>query len=232
MNQTYNPAPQPTQQHERTISQGPPPPPQQQQYNSQSLPSRGGPPPQQAQTPQHGAYNTSSISSTGGHTFSAGSTSSVGGAHNGGPISSPGPPQLANLPFQTSGTPRPPSQQSNFAQSGSAFQQQPYTQSPVNSNAGHLPPLKPVFGLSLEQLFERDGSAVPMVVYQCIQAVDLFGLEIEGLYRLSGTQSHIAKLKSIFDNGMFSICIAKLHANKLQILLRLISETQRVSTMM
>jgi len=44
-----------------------------------------------------------------------------------------------------------------------------------------------------------------MVVYQCIQAVDLFGLEIEGLYRLSGTQSHIGKLKAIFDNGKFLI---------------------------
>jgi hypothetical protein len=58
-----------------------------------------------------------------------------------------------------------------------------------------------VFGLSLEELFERDNSAVPMVVYQCIQAVDLFGLEVEGIYRLSGTASHITKLKAMFDNG-------------------------------
>jgi len=61
--------------------------------------------------------------------------------------------------------------------------------------------LKPVFGLGLDQLFARDGTAVPMVVYQCIQAVDLFGLEVEGIYRVSGTASHINKLKSIFDNG-------------------------------
>jgi len=39
-----------------------------------------------------------------------------------------------------------------------------------------------------------------MVVYQCIQAVDLFGLEVEGIYRLSGTQSHVNKIKSMFDN--------------------------------
>jgi hypothetical protein len=64
--------------------------------------------------------------------------------------------------------------------------------------------LKPVFGLSLEQLFERDGSAVPMVVYQCIQAVDLFGLEVEGIYRLSGTQSHVNKIKAMFDNGRWA----------------------------
>ena len=58
-----------------------------------------------------------------------------------------------------------------------------------------------MFGLTLDQLFERDGSAVPMVVYQCIQAVDLFGLEVEGIYRLSGTASHITKIKAMFDNG-------------------------------
>jgi hypothetical protein len=55
--------------------------------------------------------------------------------------------------------------------------------------------------LTLEQLFERDGSAVPVVVYQCIQAVDLYGLEVEGIYRLSGTSSHVNKIKAMFDNG-------------------------------
>ncbi|KAK6615040.1 rho GTPase activator protein [Botrytis cinerea] len=72
---------------------------------------------------------------------------------------------------------------------------------PAPGNSTHLAPLKPVFGLSLEELFDRDGSAVPMIVYQCIQAVDLFGLEVEGIYRLSGTASHIMKIKAMFDNG-------------------------------
>ena len=64
-----------------------------------------------------------------------------------------------------------------------------------------LPPLRPVFGVSLDELFKRDGLAVPMVVSQCLQAVDLFGLETEGIYRLSGTASHVTKLRSIFDHG-------------------------------
>ena len=69
-----------------------------------------------------------------------------------------------------------------------------------NSNTS-LPALTPVFGLSLEDLLNRDGSAVPLVVYQCIQAVDLYGLEVEGIYRLSGSSAHVLKLRSIFDNG-------------------------------
>ena len=63
------------------------------------------------------------------------------------------------------------------------------------------PPVKPVFGVPLDELFRRDGSPVPMVVYQCIQAVDLFGLETEGIYRVPGTSSHIQTMKALFDNG-------------------------------
>jgi hypothetical protein len=70
-----------------------------------------------------------------------------------------------------------------------------------NSSA---PPVNPVFGLSLEELFRRDGSPVPLVVYQCIQAVDLFGLEVEGIYRIPGTSSHIQSLKGLFDSGMLT----------------------------
>lgn len=62
-------------------------------------------------------------------------------------------------------------------------------------------PSKRVFGVSLAKLYERDGLAVPMVVYQCIQAVDMYGLGVEGIYRQSGSLSHINKLKSMFDAG-------------------------------
>ena len=64
-----------------------------------------------------------------------------------------------------------------------------------------LPPLRPVFGVSLEDLLKRDGSAIPLIVYQCLQAVDLFGLDVEGIYRLSGSSTHVARLRAIFDNG-------------------------------
>lgn len=66
-----------------------------------------------------------------------------------------------------------------------------------------LPPLNPVFGVSLEDLFRRDGTAIPMIVYQCIQAVELFGLSVEGIYRLSGNTLHIQRMKALFDNGTF-----------------------------
>ena len=70
-----------------------------------------------------------------------------------------------------------------------------------NSSHSSLPALRPVFGLSLEDLLKRDGSAIPLVVYQCIQAVDLYGLEVEGIYRVSGSTGHVNRLKAAFDNG-------------------------------
>ncbi|PYH98736.1 RhoGAP-domain-containing protein [Aspergillus ellipticus CBS 707.79] len=64
----------------------------------------------------------------------------------------------------------------------------------------NLPPLKPVFGLSLDELYMRDGTAVPMIVYQCFQAIEIFGLDMEGIYRLSGSATHISHMKALFDN--------------------------------
>ncbi|KAI9754438.1 MAG: SET domain-containing protein 4 [Chaenotheca gracillima] len=99
-------------------------------------------------------------------------------------IGSSGPPQLppiqaAQIP-RAQGTPPPTNGP-------------PYPQD--------LPPLRPVFGVPLDTLFRRDASAVPMVVSQCLQAVDLYGLDVEGIYRLSGTGSHVNRIKAIFDNG-------------------------------
>ncbi|KIW15337.1 hypothetical protein PV08_05383 [Exophiala spinifera] len=67
------------------------------------------------------------------------------------------------------------------------------------------PPVKPVFGVSLDNLFQRDGTAVPTIVYQCVQAVDLYGLEVEGIYRTSGSAHHIMELRRLFDQDASAI---------------------------
>ncbi|KAL8675254.1 MAG: hypothetical protein Q9168_000375 [Polycauliona sp. 1 TL-2023] len=82
------------------------------------------------------------------------------------------------------------------------YSQAPNPPTPVNPDLTHpeIPPVRPVFGMSLDELLQRDGSAIPMVVYQCLQAVELYGLDVEGIYRLSGSAMHISKLRAIFDN--------------------------------
>ncbi|KAL8953967.1 MAG: hypothetical protein Q9222_000177 [Ikaeria aurantiellina] len=103
----------------------------------------------------------------------------------------------ASMPPQL---PHPPTSSPLYPQSAA-----PATAS--NSDAVHPdpPPLRPVFGVSLDDLLARDGSAIPLVVYQCLQAVDLFGLDVEGIYRLSGSAMHLTKLRALFDNDASQI---------------------------
>ena len=81
-----------------------------------------------------------------------------------------------------------------------------------------LPPNNPVFGMHLDELFRRDGSAVPAIVFQCIQAVDSFGLHNEGIYRVSGSSPTVMQLKSEFDHGKTNCLLQREHelANILQ----------------
>jgi hypothetical protein len=199
--------------------QGPPPsfnqqpPPQQQQQSpqhSQPPPFMTQAPPQPGYQPQLGVHERSFSQGPPPAQYNSGSgnlPSQQGGPPKAGygSIGSSGPPQLNALPFETSHSPPPPAQQPQQQQYPPQQQYSNYNQPPppAAANNQHLPPLKPVFGLSLDQLFERDGHAVPPIVSQCIQAVDLFGLDQEGIYRLSGTASHIQKIKAMFDNGRF-----------------------------
>ena len=78
----------------------------------------------------------------------------------------------------------------------------PYSSSPLQTSSPHPggAGLKGrVFGFSLDDLFARDHSAVPIIVFQCIQAVDMFGLEIEGIYRQTGHQAQVNRLRQAFD---------------------------------
>lgn len=126
---------------------------------------------------------------------------------NGGSISQSGPPQLGALPFQSqqNRSPSPPSQTGPYQEPLSVR-----SVSPPSAVGGPVagPPLggrsKQVFGVTLNNLYERDGAAVAMVVHQCIQAVDLYGLNVEGIYRLSGSATSIQKLKGMFDTDSSS----------------------------
>lgn len=127
-------------------------------------------------------------------------------------FSSQAPPQLGALSFQDSAGPPsasqppadhpalrddPPPQYTGQGAIGPSLGRQP---SPPRASAS----ARPVFGISLNRLYERDGLAVPMVVYQCIRAVELYGLNVEGIYRLSGSLASVNKLKSMFDTGKLS----------------------------
>ncbi|MBE3045818.1 hypothetical protein IMZ48_25395 [Candidatus Bathyarchaeota archaeon] len=143
------------------------------------------------------------------------------------PMSTQAPPQLGALSFQGGDLPASgPGAQAHKRDSGAI---NPLLQNPSNSQGGSAPPLvaptpvslaqqqtpgvhmtktpppggeaKRQFGISLQKLYERDNVVVPNVVYQCVQAVDLFGLNVEGIYRQSGSVNSVNKLKTMFDAG-------------------------------
>lgn len=57
-----------------------------------------------------------------------------------------------------------------------------------------------VFGCALAALCEREKSPVPGFVQQCIRAVEARGLDIDGLYRISGNLATIQKLRYKVDH--------------------------------
>ncbi|ORZ22484.1 Rho GTPase activation protein [Absidia repens] len=57
----------------------------------------------------------------------------------------------------------------------------------------------PVFGVDLNTLMTRDQQEVPWILRKCAEAVEMYGLNVVGIYRLSGTNSQIQKLKGAFD---------------------------------
>jgi hypothetical protein len=59
----------------------------------------------------------------------------------------------------------------------------------------------PTFGVDLGEQMLRDGVEVPRVLEKCAEAIELYGLESKGIYRLSGTTSRVQRLKAALDYG-------------------------------
>ena len=66
-------------------------------------------------------------------------------------------------------------------------------------------PVKPIFGITLDDLFMRDQTPVPKIVMDCLQAVDMFGLDNEGIYRIPGTTGHIQELRAMYERDPDSV---------------------------
>ncbi|ORY33022.1 Rho GTPase activation protein [Naematelia encephala] len=61
------------------------------------------------------------------------------------------------------------------------------------------------FGVDLGEQLARDGVEVPKVVEKCAEAIEAYGLESMGIYRLSGTTSRVQALKNALDKDVDSV---------------------------
>ena len=75
---------------------------------------------------------------------------------------------------------------------------QPYTR-PEEGQAEKMGPS--MFGRLLTEQAAHEGRDVPLIVEKCIQAVEAFGMDYEGIYRKSGGTSQLKVITQLFERG-------------------------------
>jgi hypothetical protein len=64
---------------------------------------------------------------------------------------------------------------------------------------------RPTFGVDLAEQLMRDNVDVPLILEKCCQAIEKYGMDVQGIYRLSGTTSKVAQLKQRLDKDLDSV---------------------------
>ena len=57
----------------------------------------------------------------------------------------------------------------------------------------------PTFGVPLADQMMRDQVEIPRIVVKCCDAIEKYGLDLQGIYRVSGTQTKVHELKRRVD---------------------------------
>ncbi|CAI7648129.1 unnamed protein product [Penicillium bialowiezense] len=66
----------------------------------------------------------------------------------------------------------------------------------------HQSRFKPIVGVSLNDLYERDRVTPPLFLSRCFSAVEKFGLDRKELYQNTGSASDVNRIKSAFEAGV------------------------------
>ncbi|XP_037947591.1 SLIT-ROBO Rho GTPase-activating protein 1-like isoform X2 [Teleopsis dalmanni] len=68
---------------------------------------------------------------------------------------------------------------------------------------GHVNKFKQtkLFGESLEDYLESSGEDVPLIVRSCVRVINLYGLQHQGIFRVSGSQVEINNFREAFERG-------------------------------
>lgn len=85
--------------------------------------------------------------------------------------------------------------------------------SAVHANAptgnGHISQIpdkgRPTFGVDLAEQMARDNVELPAILEKCCAAIEKYGLQSQGIYRISGMARKVASLKERLDKDMDSV---------------------------
>ncbi|RUP45057.1 hypothetical protein BC936DRAFT_148666 [Jimgerdemannia flammicorona] len=78
----------------------------------------------------------------------------------------------------------------------------PYREYNMSSTAQTVINARPLFGIDLGHQMERDNEEIPTILIKCAQAVEQYGMTTQGIYRISGTNTQIQKLRGLIDRGI------------------------------
>ncbi|ORY11564.1 RhoGAP-domain-containing protein, partial [Neocallimastix californiae] len=81
------------------------------------------------------------------------------------------------------------------------IQQNAYEEIP--SNIVEVTDPQIVFGEDLNEIIRRENTEIPLILTKCITLIENIGLETPGLYRFSGSNSHIQHLKTLFNKNSY-----------------------------
>ncbi|KAI0918050.1 hypothetical protein AcV5_002832 [Taiwanofungus camphoratus] len=79
------------------------------------------------------------------------------------------------------------------------------TSSPSTSHSQIPDKGRPTFGVDLAEQMARDDMDVPPIMVKCCEAIEKYGLQSQGIYRIGGTVSKVAKLKERLDRDLDSV---------------------------
>ncbi|KAF7308512.1 hypothetical protein HMN09_00700300 [Mycena chlorophos] len=76
---------------------------------------------------------------------------------------------------------------------------------PNGSSNGVVDRGRPTFGVDLADQMTRDNVEVPPIVEKCCLAIEKYGIELQGIYRVSGTMTKVASLRQRLDRDLDSV---------------------------
>lgn len=76
---------------------------------------------------------------------------------------------------------------------------------PPNAVNGIQDKGRPTFGVDLAEQMARDNVEVPTIVTKCCQAIEKYGMQTQGIYRISGTTSKVANLRQRLDKDLEAV---------------------------
>ena len=60
-----------------------------------------------------------------------------------------------------------------------------------------------VYGVKLEDQLVLENATIPSVIIDCIAEIEKRGINIEGIYKNSGSTSKVKELKAMYKNGKY-----------------------------